>query len=873
MIKYQSSYTGQQIDEAVGKALAAPDSNNILVKEITYTATPTTINDIIKNAQPNSTVVLTVDEASSNGSYEVLKLHGKNSFPENLTIVGSEGTTVAGVSITSGVLSSDIIKEGSSDITNAILPSGLTFKGVTFTNALSLRNARIDDLTIESCTFEGCNVYISPEGFVDSYGDDKGTGNSSTYRYPESQLKQKNLTISNCTFNNAEGYQNVAKTSVASGIHVLGVENVTLSGNNITGALDASENAKIHDGIQIGGSKSSPFYVWSYGEIKVTMNTITNCRSRAINIHSINVGDTIVAGNRCFNTNTEGKLSEADINEEAIIVRNSENVTTNWTINGSLGNDFNLGFGNAWEGRKIVVGDGITVSNLTSPVEHVENMLNYDELKNEVSRKLNNIADSEKYRCVIDTEAELEVWLEGIFNQMEDYSFRNLFILCKEVSDWPLMGTIHKRQIYATVDLTAQINGYHYIKIRNPSNGVNWMPINKKSIEQQINERAYKSDLDGKMNEGVLIYDGKNDTDETGLNDWLDNTVMPTMASDTIRNISVRVGGKNGDGKGIIPWPALGTIHKRTNAYATIDVTTQINGKHYTKYRTDGKWSAVACIEDKISLKADKSALDIKADKSELNGFASQTDLDAKMDSLPLVYNYWDEDGNVKPFESSVEDWLDNEVLPNMQNNEIKNISIECPVYTLDHGVGPMFGTICKNGDDAYLNLTSAECSNITKVKTNKKWNEFILSKEVFEDKVDSKPKEYISTTDTDETNLNTWLNNISSNIYNSRPWESAIDKNRTLFVSITTPAVAEGKTLIGTYYFGYNWDSSAEWPYFGILTLINSETGEQYSKILKGRTWQNTTKVEFSGVVMSDLVNKSMFSYDANSKTLSITM
>lgn len=452
----------------------------------TYTVTPETLAKILKMAEPGATIKL------SPGEYGLLKLHGQNAYPVNCTIIGCEGATVDGVSITSGILSSDIIKEGSSDITNAILPRGLAFKEVTFTNCFSLRNARIDNLIVDHCTFEGCNILITPESFKDSYGNDLGAGNSSYYRFPQAHLKQLNLAILNCTFNNAAGYQNEEKTSTGSGIHVIGVENVTVSGNTITGALDEQKNARIFDGIQIGGYNTSPYYVLSHGEIKVTMNTITNCRSRAINVVHINTGNIIVASNKCFNTNTAGQFSEEDINPEAIIVRKSENVTTSWTINGPIGNDFTKGFGNAWEGKKIVVGDGITVSKLTSP--------------------------SDYYKSLTDIDTKMDAVITSKYT-----------------------------------------------------------------------------------------YIGLQDKDEYKLTEWLETTVLPNMQDNTIRNISIRVGGGSGNGVGIIPWQAMGTIHMYTSSYAIIDVITQVHGKRYTKLKNNGVWQPTVCETDKLNAKANKT--------------------------------------------------------------------------------------------------------------------------------------------------------------------------------------------------------------------------------------------------------------------------
>lgn len=978
-----------------------------------YTATPETLEDVISSAQAGSTIQLT------EGQYGLLKLVGKNSYPENLTIVGCDGATVAGVSITSGIISDTI--SSSSDVSDAILPQGLTFKNITFTNNFSQKNSRIDNLTIDGCTFtEKCNIFINPEGFNDSYGNEMYSADGTsdfgfTYRYEYCQVNQENLVIKNCTIADGTTFIDPNGKSVASAIHVLGVKGVTLTYNDIAGG---------YNGIQVGGAETD-YNVVASGEITITKNIVKNTSSRGINVASVHSGEVIIAENTLSNINHKDKIisryfKDTTINylingvyhklntcdgenispilggviEQDIIVKTSNydykpntyivassskltellpTVEAGATIKLKKANYslLNLKGNQSYPENLTIIGEdgatfaGITITSGVRPEDGIDmdlvvmpkgltlKNLTFTDKLNVINSDISNLSvidchfnenafincrasafDAGGTRkganetmshnvlvkgCTFEasTSRQYGVYMQAtdsaVFedNTIDGATINGIFVTGIYANDKWSCGKFIVRNntisnttsegikflclkdasVYAmnnTLSSTSEVKGIlasncFGVTISEDGNTLNSeaLVIAQSSVSSPadyiksqiglaaaLKEKADKTDLDSKMDEGVLIYNGINDTDETGLNNWLDNIVMPTMANDTIRNISVRVGGAKGDGKGIIPWASLGTIHKRTDAYATIDVTAQINGKHYTKYRTDGKWSAVACIEDKISLKADKAAVDAalanKADKSELNGFASQADLDTKMDSLPLVYNYLTEDGSVKPFESDVEYWLDNEVLPNMENNEIKNISIECPVYYVDRGVGPMFGTICKNGNDAYLNLTSAVCPNITKAKTSGRWNSFVLSSESFEDKIDSKPREYVSTTDTDETNLNSWLSNISNNIFNSRPWEPLGDKDTILFVSITTPAVAEGKTLIGTFYVGYHVVGS-EMRYPCILTLVNSETGEQYVKIYKNGAWEKIKEFnEDNSYITEEYFNEWASNYNA---------
>lgn len=420
-----------------------------------YAVTPDTLADVIKSAMAGAVIQLTP------GAYGRIDLHGQNAYPEDCTFIGCEGATVAGVSITSGVISDTL--QASADISDAILPQGLTFKDFALSDSFCLRNARIDNLTLDNISLgENTNISISPECFVDAYGDDRFSepkGNGSMYRFPYAHLKQKNLVIRDCKLADSTGTPQY-EDGQASAINVVGVDGVTIYHNETNGG---------YNGIQVGG-QITDYGVLSCGKVSITKNTVKNTTTRGINVHSICDGDVTIAENALESINHDDK----------IIVRYCDNTTLTWDV---WGENEDYSKPNTCDGKAVYVGSGIVVSNSVSlPSEY-----------------------------------------------------------------------------YAS--LTA----------------------------------------------GVLMYSGSRDENEDKLNSWLDNTVLPSMANDTIRNVSIRCGGANGLGNGIIPWPAMGTIHKHTEKYATIDVTTQIHGKHYTKVRGDTGWQSTVCETDKLNAKANKT--------------------------------------------------------------------------------------------------------------------------------------------------------------------------------------------------------------------------------------------------------------------------
>lgn len=434
----------------------------------TYTVTPETLAKILKIAEPGATIKL------SPGEYGRIDLHGQNAYPEDCTFIGCEGATVAGVSITSGIKSDTL--QASADISDAILPQGLTVKDITFTDSFCLRNARVDNLTIDHCVFgEKTNISISPECFVDAYGEDRFSepkGNGSMYRFPYAHLKQKNLVIRDCELvgsTDTPQWDGDGIKRNASAINVVGVDGVTVYHNTTNGGWN---------GIQVGGEITN-YNVLSTGKVSITKNTVKNTQYRGINAHSIYDGDVTIAENALESINHADK----------IIVCFTDNTTLTWDV-WNEHKDYSKP--NTCDGKAIDVGSGIVVAEtVTSPSEYHKNLIDLD------------------------------------------------------------------------------------------------------------------GALDSKMDVGVSKYNYSHseDTDEEKLNQWLDNTVLPSMANNTVRNISIRCGGSAGDGVGIIPWPAMGTIHKHTHEYATIDVTAHLSGKRYTKYKNK-TWQKTECVTDKLNAKA-----------------------------------------------------------------------------------------------------------------------------------------------------------------------------------------------------------------------------------------------------------------------------
>ena len=247
-----------------------PDMAAYCKKSATYTATPQTLQQVLASAEPNATVQLT------EGVYNIV-LKGRASYPENLTIKGGNGAKVNGVQISSGLNQEYYFKRV--DISESVMPKGLSFVGINFTNDFILRNCAIENLTINGCYFSyGAAINICPNNLEP---DSTNPG----LRYKHAMTRVKNLLIRGNTITNAANEDESA-------ILILEADGVTVCNNTINNAA--------HNGIQIAGRGNG---YSTTGKIHVGNNTISNTGSFAINIANTEEAQLYAVGNKLNNAN------------------------------------------------------------------------------------------------------------------------------------------------------------------------------------------------------------------------------------------------------------------------------------------------------------------------------------------------------------------------------------------------------------------------------------------------------------------------------------------------------------------------------------------------------------------------------------------
>ena len=207
------------------------------------------------------------------GDYGYLELNNVKSFDKNLTIIGQEGVSFAGVCITSGATLD------TANNLEDVMPSNLTFSNVFFNNDFHVRNCSMDGITLSNCVFNGgAGVFISSNDFssegcdVSYFGSD--CDSSAGDRLDSQYNLIKNVNILNCTFDgekDATLYERVSK------IAIFDVENISIKGNEIANSL--------HNAIQLN-SRDSKFNGIS-GAIMICDNEISNTKDRAIRLNCV----------------------------------------------------------------------------------------------------------------------------------------------------------------------------------------------------------------------------------------------------------------------------------------------------------------------------------------------------------------------------------------------------------------------------------------------------------------------------------------------------------------------------------------------------------------------------------------------------------
>lgn len=273
----------------------ATDIKNIYGNTI-YEFTGEKVEDLenfIKTLPNNSTVVLTKNLISKVEGHP-LTFSGKYAYPENLTIDGNN-FSVPGVSITSGIYEKQIIAFANANsvcdsiIEKSIMPRGLSFKNIKFTQPFSLYNCRIDNLIIDSCeiAIQGnahC-INIDPNNFSGYYTYDHNNSSTSTgiYRPQYAALIPTNLIITNCTIlgDSSEDVKNLENSLNDEpfpycGIRVVSTKNIYIYNNEISYCS--------FNGISIMSYAYSPLNIRGGDTISITDNIIKYTGSRSIRI-------------------------------------------------------------------------------------------------------------------------------------------------------------------------------------------------------------------------------------------------------------------------------------------------------------------------------------------------------------------------------------------------------------------------------------------------------------------------------------------------------------------------------------------------------------------------------------------------------------
>lgn len=139
----------------------------------------------------------------------------------------------------------------------------------------------------------------------------------------------------------------------------------------------------------------------------------------------------------------------------------------------------------------------------------------------------------------------------------------------------------------------------------------------KAAVQAELDKKANKSSVDTelskKMNTGisgtVSVYYHPEETDETNLNAWLDNTVLPSMPDNSCKHIWIRC-------KAVDDLDTMGIVYKRTKDWAIVDLVSHINGHHMTKcrnedWRNQGKdvWSKTVCNDSVFYVETEASTV------------------------------------------------------------------------------------------------------------------------------------------------------------------------------------------------------------------------------------------------------------------------
>lgn len=304
-------------------------------------ATPETLVSTIASVRPGTTIQL------APGDYNLLVLKGKGAYPENLTIVGTDGVNMAGVSITSGLNAySAIQKTTNSDVTMAMMPKNLTFKNITFTDSFCVRNCDIAGLAVHNCVFsEGACFNLVPNRISDQHGNDGSATMGIVLHY--ATRRAHDAVIKGCHFVNAN------TTAETTAIYAESIDGITIHNNTV--------DAAAWNGVQVAGKLQVNRYdAASTGRIAITNNTIRNTGSHSMRLNKFENANIYLVSNKLHSAN------QTENNIEPIKITGFDSTTKITTTNRTSAVTKES---NTYEGAIISADNGITISQDMTAIE------------------------------------------------------------------------------------------------------------------------------------------------------------------------------------------------------------------------------------------------------------------------------------------------------------------------------------------------------------------------------------------------------------------------------------------------------------------------------------------------------------------------
>lgn len=225
---------------------------------------------------------------------------------KNVTIVGAEGATIAGLVATSGYVYGDVYDyvldkdyDSGSAYYHTLHMENIKFSNVAFTGKIDINTSdatsTYNGITFEDCTFTTGGT-ASASGSAIRYYNEANNGNV------------KNIVVKNCTFNNC--YQ---------GVYVHHVNGITITDNEF--------NTTGHNAIAIQGHDGNKV---NLKDVVITNNTFNNIGDRIIRFNHIGADSNItIQYNTATNSGDEdGEVMKATSIEEGITTNIGSN---NWS--------------------------------------------------------------------------------------------------------------------------------------------------------------------------------------------------------------------------------------------------------------------------------------------------------------------------------------------------------------------------------------------------------------------------------------------------------------------------------------------------------------------------------------------------------------